>query len=345
MLFENRRLTIDPPTAYARFRLDEERCNACGRCVEACPMQLLEVAGNKVRSNRRYAEFKCITCQNCVASCAKDAITIEGDYRVGRGFWKNDHLFRSSKTFPEPPEDARGSSFEQYRDRLTESERVILTRRSVRLYKKKEVESDKLGRIIEAGRFAPSAGNNQPWKFVVVRNAQVIDEINARCKRSLRKGSYLLMPHAYLDKRCPGPPSASYTWWQKLVIPLLSLWRTGDVEPRARGGINTATSDPDYHVFFHAPVLILLLADRRGIGSVELDTGICGQNMVIAAHAMGLGTCWVSLVRGLNYYPDYLERLGVEEPFEIVTSIAVGYPAGRIDGIVAREPARVHWVD
>jgi nitroreductase/NAD-dependent dihydropyrimidine dehydrogenase PreA subunit len=345
MLLEKHRLTIDPPTRYARLRLDEQRCNACGRCVETCPMQLLEMEGDKVRSNRRYAEFKCITCQNCVASCAMDAITIEGDYRVERGYWKNDHLFASTKTLPEPPEAAKGLRFEQYRDQLTETERIMLTRRSVRLYKKKAVEPDKLRRILEAGRFAPSAGNNQPWKFVVIRNAQVIDEMNDLCKRALGKSSYLLMPHAYLEKRCPGPQHARYTWWQKLLIPLLSHLRTGDVEPRARGGINTATSDPDYHVFFHAPVLILLLADSRGIGSVELDTGICGQNLVLAAHALGLGTCWVSLVRGINYYPDYLQRLGVEEPFRVITSIAVGYPAGRIDGIVAREPARVHWVD
>jgi nitroreductase/NAD-dependent dihydropyrimidine dehydrogenase PreA subunit len=345
MLLEKLRLTIDPPTTYARFSVDDEQCTGCGRCADACPMQILAVVDGTVRSNDRYPVFKCITCQNCVASCSKGAINIEGDYRVHRGFWKNVHLFDGTKTLPVPPANARGESYEHFRAQVTETERVILTRRSIRLYRKKPVETDKLNRIIEAGRFAPSAGNNQPWKFVVIRNGRVIDEVNDLCKKALRKGSYLLMPHAYLDKRTPGPTDARYTWWQKLVIPLLSIFRTGDVEPRARGGINTATSDPGYHIFFEAPVLILLLADRRGIGSVQLDTGICGQNMVLAAHAMGLGTCWVSLVRGLNFHPDYLKKLGVEEPFEVITSIAVGYPAGRIDGVVAREPARVQWVD
>jgi len=156
---------------------------------------------------------------------------------VHRGFWKNDHLFPATKTPPQPPEKARHNGFDQFRDQLTETERIILTRRSIRLYRKKPVEADKLARIIEAGRFAPSAGNNQPWRFVVVRNRQVIDEINDRCKKALRKGSRLLIPHAYLDKRTPGPADARYTWWQKVVIPLLVRFRTGDVEPRARGGI------------------------------------------------------------------------------------------------------------
>jgi nitroreductase/NAD-dependent dihydropyrimidine dehydrogenase PreA subunit len=345
MFLEQHRLTIDPPTTHARFEVDAELCTGCGRCVRACPIQLLKLVDDRVESNERYHDFKCITCQNCVASCSKDAITIAGDYRVHQGFWKNEHLFPAAKTLPEPPGDARGLSFEQYRDRLTETERVILTRRSVRLYRQKPVEIEKLRRIVEAGRFAPSAGNNQPWKFVVIRNKPLIDEINDRCKQALRRGTYLFMPHAYLDKRVPGPAEAPYKWWQKLLIPLLSRLRTGDVEPRARGGINSATSDPDYHIFFHAPALILLLADRRGIGSVQLDTGICGQNMVLAAHAMGLGTCWVSLVRGISYYPYYLRRLGVEEPFRIITSIALGYPSGKIDGVVAREPARVNWID
>ncbi len=345
MLLERYRLTIDPPTTYARFAVVEEQCTGCGRCVDACPMQLLTVVDKKVRSNDRYPVFKCITCQNCKASCSKDAITIAGDYRVHQGFWKNDHLFPGSKTLPEPPASARGRAYDDYRDQLTETERVILTRRSIRLYRKKPVERDKLARILEAGRFAPSAGNNQPWKFVVIRNREVIDELNAKCKQSLGKGAYLFMPHAYLDKRTPGPTDARYTWWQKLLIPLLVRFRTGDVEPRARGGINTATSDPAYHIFFDAPVVILLLADRRGIGSVQLDTGICGQNMVLAAHALGLGTCWVSLVRAVNYYPEFLRRLGIEDPFQVITSITVGYPSGHIDGIVAREPARVVWVD
>lgn len=345
MLLEKFRLTIDPPTTYARLRVDQEQCTGCGRCADACPMQILDIVDGAVRGNDRYPVFKCITCQNCVASCSKGAITIEGDYRVHRGFWKNVHLWNGTKTLPMPPANAASERYEDFRAQLTETERVILTRRSIRLYRKKAVEADKLHRIIEAGRFAPSAGNNQPWKFLVIRNRQVLDETNEVCRKFLRKVSYVAMPHALLDKRTPGPKDVRYTWWQKIVIPLLSFVRTGEIEPRARGGVNTASSDPAYHIFFDAPVLILLLADRRGIGSVELDTGICGQNMVLAAHAMGLGTCWVSLAQALNYDPDYVKKLGIEEPFTVITSIAVGYPAGHIDNVVAREPARVKWID
>jgi nitroreductase len=47
---------------------------------------------------------------------------------------------------------------------------AIKMRRSIRHYKDKAVEEEKLGKVLEAGRLAPSAGNLQEWKFVVVRD-------------------------------------------------------------------------------------------------------------------------------------------------------------------------------
>lgn len=52
-------------------------------------------------------------------------------------------------------------------------EECIKTRRSVRKYKDKAVDWDKVTRILDAGKFAPSAGNIQNWKFVVVRKENI----------------------------------------------------------------------------------------------------------------------------------------------------------------------------
>src|SRR5665647_1075497 len=56
-------------------------------------------------------------------------------------------------------------------------ERVILERRSVRKYKDRQVPENVVQRVLEAGRFAPSAGNTQPWKFIVIRDAAMLDEM------------------------------------------------------------------------------------------------------------------------------------------------------------------------
>jgi nitroreductase len=56
---------------------------------------------------------------------------------------------------------------------------TIRKRRSIRLYKKKPVEKEKLNRILEAGRLAPSAGNKQPWRFIVVTDKKAKEKLRA----------------------------------------------------------------------------------------------------------------------------------------------------------------------
>jgi len=60
-------------------------------------------------------------------------------------------------------QEARAEAIQRLRSEYTETEKVILRRRSVRLYKKEQVPEFMVKRVLQAGRFAPSAGNSQPW--------------------------------------------------------------------------------------------------------------------------------------------------------------------------------------
>jgi len=105
------------------------------------------------------------------------------------------------------------------------------------------------------------------------------------------------------------------------------------------------TSDPDFHTFYKAPTLILLLVDKRAIGGTKLDMGICGQNMVLAAHSLGLGTCYIDLVtKTLEFNRKLRQKLGIAHPFEAATVLAIGHPLGKIDGIAHRERPRIEWI-
>jgi nitroreductase len=93
--------------------------------------------------------------------------------------------------------------------------------------------------------------------------------------------------------------------------------------------------------------VILILKDKRGVSNPDLDAGICGQNMVLAAHSLGLGTCYVSLpMDPLSRFlmAGFRKRLGIASPFEAVTSIAIGYAKGKIDSPVKRDTPRVKWI-
>jgi len=59
---------------------------------------------------------------------------------------------------------------------------VIKKRQSVRSYREKEIQEDVLQQVLEAGRLAPSACNNQPWKFIVVKDKNLKEKLIPACK-------------------------------------------------------------------------------------------------------------------------------------------------------------------
>ena len=193
----------------------------------------------------------------------------------------------------------------------TAVERVILQRRSIRAFKKKPLPDFLLRRILEAGRFAPSAGNCQPWKFVVVNNAQLIAEME---RDAIRVAKLLMWGLDYT--RSPTR--------RRLLRPLarlvIRIW-SNEFHPVPMGLLQQIARDkaPAFH---GAPTLILLLEDCRGVSRPAVDIGICGQNMVLAAHSLGLGTCWVSFCKPLIYDPRWRQRLGLRYPYQLVSSIA-----------------------
>jgi hypothetical protein len=107
----------------------------------------------------------------------------------------------------------------------------------------------------------------------------------------------------------------------------------------------TGIAQGRFAVFHRAPTLILLLMDKRGIGSPEVDIGICGTNIVLAAQSYGLGTCWIGFSKFLNRSPEWCARLGVEAPYEISEAISVGYPVGDPTRPIARETHEIVWFE
>lgn len=211
-------------------------------------------------------------------------------------------------------------------------ESVIYTRRSVRLYRDKQVPEYLVRRVLEAGRYAPSAGNTQGWRFVVVRDAAVIEDMTKLVQQRLGLVSGLL------DYTRPNGKAVRF------VTERLMRLRPNDLHPTPLAAFS-AIADGRLGVWHGAPTVILLLADMRGAGSPMLDLGIAGQNMVLAAHSMGLGTCWVSFSKLLETSPKFKKLFEIKHPYRLATSIALGYPRGQPDGFVPRETHESLWVE
>lgn len=210
-------------------------------------------------------------------------------------------------------------------------ETTIIERRSVRVYRDKPVPEYLVKRILEAGRYAPSAGNCQSWKFVVVQDEKLIAEMAAHVKKMAGYVSRFLFN--------PGAPGARIP---SFAVRALSRALPGLYHPTGRDGVEKI-SDGTLDVWHGASTVIFLLVDERGSGDPHLDCGIAGTNMVLTAHSFGLGTCWVSFSTLLAVHPRFRELLGIAYPYKLATSIAVGYPRGIPDGPVPRETHETVW--
>ena len=107
---------------------------------------------------------------------------------------------------------------------------AIKTRRSVRKYKPEPISEEHLKTILEAARLAPSAGNKQPWKFVVVRDNETKKILAEKARKQLWIGDAgVIVVALAMDKK---DPTIYERWAERDVMTavehmVLSAWELG----------------------------------------------------------------------------------------------------------------------
>jgi nitroreductase/NAD-dependent dihydropyrimidine dehydrogenase PreA subunit len=304
-----------------KMKVNREKCTGCGRCEQNCLFRTMKIGEDK---KAFFQEGKaCFSCYNCMVVCPQEAISIDSPYHVDSGFWKTlPHEMKAVK--PLQPHNAKGEP-----DEWTETEKIIYNRRSVRNFLDKPVPEPLIRRVIEAGRAAPSGGNSQPWQFIVISNKGIIDRLNSISYRMIKQRYDLYQ---------------SDTGVQDLMKQYEAAPNPGAWDPRIiLGGVGQSVVTKVNPVLLGGPVVILLTADARAIGAPALQIGICGENMVLAANSIGLAATWVGFVGYAAYDPGLMQEIGVEPPFSIISSLVLGYPKFRQEGIVAREYRPLKW--
>jgi len=303
------------------MKSDPEKCNHCGLCLQNCPFNAWQMDENEVP--RMKAEYECFSCYNCMVACPTGAISLVKPYYVEDGSFYETQGGPLPARMPLAPKDAKGNP-----DEWTVVERTILERRSVRNFKPNPVPEHLIRRVLEAGRFAPSSGNCQPWKFIVVTAREVIQQMNDACC------TVLSMFHAAYKN-------------DATVKSLMDVYaqdpNPGLFDPRIILGGAGSVAAGVMPVFLNAPVVILVACDERSIGGPQIQAGICGQNMNLAAVSLGLGFCWVGFSQIIERVPDLKEKLGLKDPWKINTAAVLGYPKFKQQGMVPREFRPVTW--
>lgn len=306
------------PTGVVRGRMafDADKCVHCGLCLDNCPFKCLEMGPDEVP--RMKQGHGCFSCFNCLVACPSEAVSIVETYHVQGGFYDTGH---PPILPPRPPRDAAGQP-----DQWTTVERLILERRSVRNFKPDPVPEPLIERVLEAGRFAPSAGNHQPWRFIVITDRELLASLEAACQ-----AVFAGIHQAYSDDQGV----------MELIQNMGGAPDPGFFDPRVQGGVG-CVARKELPAFLGAPCAILVLGNSKMV-SPDLQTGICLQNMNLAASSLGLGFCWSGFAGGINFIPELQAQLGIVEPWRLVMSAVLGFPAFKQQGAVPRHDRPVTW--
>lgn len=100
-------------------------------------------------------------------------------------------------------------------------------------------------------------------------------------------------------------------------------------------------SDSQAEIFHGAPALVVICATDRERQSAE-DCHLAGQNLMLAAHARGLGSCWIGLARDWLGLPEVKEELGIPAGYVPVAPIILGHRAEE-PAPAPREAPRIVW--
>ena len=181
---------------------------------------------------------------------------------------------------------------------------LMKTRRSIRRYQDKDVPDELLAKIMEAGRWAPSGDNWQPWRFIVVRDL----ETKKALSRIATEGSGRRFTAEFftgrLDERFEG---------------LKDEKKKARAYEKLRSGVVSS-------FLVDAPVIIVVCA-YLDVLDVPYDVAMATQNMQLMAHALGLGTCVVvAPVCDIIDEVETAELLKIPHGYKVALPLAVGYP-------------------
>ena len=181
----------------------------------------------------------------------------------------------------------------------------IKERRSIRFYESRGISRDILEAAIEAGNWAPTGGNLQPWRFVVVEDA------------SFRQKLYDIAMPKYGK------------WYENASGPLKAM----------RDPIDAVVEDP---VYYSAPVIVFVIGTK--MGSRASDCPMVCQNIMLAARSFGIGSCWVGFGEMALADEQVSEALEMEEDEQVFGPILLGYPKGGFPKAPKKRAPVVKWI-
>lgn len=270
------------------LQIDQSKCKKDGICVNECPTAIIQLKDkNSAPAIKPGAEDSCLICGHCVVVCPHGALShtrvpIEACPPVEKGLILNEK----------------------------QAVQFLRSRRSIRVFKKKAVEKEKISNLIDIARYAPTGSNSQlvEWRIVTDK-----DKIHGLAGRAVE--------------------------WMRDVV----AGKTQRVSSPYMAGIIAAWEAGYDAILRNAPALVVAYSPKEANnGMVDLTLALSYLDLM--APAMGLGTCWAGLLQGaLLSSPDLKQKLGVPAEYPYHYPMMLGYPMFAYHRLPERNPPRIIW--
>jgi nitroreductase/NAD-dependent dihydropyrimidine dehydrogenase PreA subunit len=281
-------VNFDREKNMTTIHIDEATCKKDSFCVQECPVAIIKQEGPKtVPKMIPGGSDLCIECGHCVAVCPHGALN---------------HL-------TVPLEDCPAI----VKENIVNKEQAIQflrSRRSVRTFKQKAVETQQIEELIRVARYAPTGSNAQDVQWTVMTDQEKIKKVSKLTVAWMRQ----TLENA---KENSGP---SY------LPGIIAAWDKG---------VDVVLRD--------APVLII--ASTPGASNNGMvDLSIALSYLELAAYPCGLGTCWAGLAQqALAFFQPLKDHIGLPESHTNAYPMMLGYPKFRFHRLPERKAPHITW--
>lgn len=274
--------------------INRSKCTGCGLCIGVCPDQTISMDGEVAA----VTGSRCLQCGHCAAVCPVAAIEV-GAIDPGSllfNSFKLDNCWLEWGGF-DPGELVR----------------LMASRRSCRNYQDRPVGREILEDLVKIGTTAPSGTNSQKWTFTVLDRREKVERFAVRVGAFFRK----------LNKMAANP---LLRFWSRLFSKdALGIYYRRYYDSVKKGLQSSEEEGRD--LLFHGATAVILVGSEDGASCPAEDALLATQNILLGAHAMGLGSCLIGFaVSAMQHDPAIKDILAIPRQERIYAVIALGYP-------------------
>ena len=276
-------------------KIDQDLCTGCGLCVEVCPARTLSLQDGKavVTGDRS------LNCGHCQAVCPTGAVTVA---TIDNEMYRFANFQADDKWLPYGEFDA------------VQLVRLMASRRSCRNFLDKPVDRSILDDLVKIGCTAPSGTNCQLWTFTILPNREAVLALGKKVRDFYAKlNSMAERKWLRLGMRLVGKPE-------------LDAYYRGYYETVKEGLAEFDQTGVDR--MFHGAPAAIVVGSRPGATLPKEDAMLASQNILLAAHCMGLGSCLIGMaVEAMKNDRKLQTAIGIPGDEMVYSIIALGYSA------------------